>query len=169
MGELYTTKWTKRNGSVASDLWLEAISTLSDHQIKSGIDKCKERIFSGNAWAPDLSEFLAMIHGHTDVDFHGAFLRCLAKEPEGRIEKWVFENAGYNIRVSSHESAERLHKKFMREAIEKDRRGNLTLKEEELKALPVNSVKNTNDLVREQYQEKHGKELHPRIKKLLGK
>lgn len=159
----------KRNGAIASNLWMEALQTLTNEQIKLGIDRCKQKIFGGNAWPPDLAEFLALIHGHSEVDYHAAFLRCLSKSPEGRIEQWVYENAGYNIRVSTHEAAERMHKKFMREAIEKDSRGELKLNDEMLKALPVNSVKNDNDLERERYNEAHNNELHPRIKKLLGK
>lgn len=169
MEELYSSKWVKRNGSIASKLWIEAINTLTDEQIKLGLMRCKERIFSGNAWAPDLSEFLAMIYGHSDVDFHSAFMRCLSRKPEGRIERWVYENAGYNIRTSPHDAAERMHKKFMNEAIIKDRNGELILNDERLKALPPNSVKNVNDLEREKYNQKNGSKLHPRIMKILGK
>lgn len=154
---------------VASSIWIEAISTLSGEQLRKGVNKCKEQIFNGNAWAPDLADFLALIHGQTDVDYHAAFMRCLSKTPEGRVEQWVYENAGYNIRVSSHEAAERMHKKFMKEALMKEQRGELKLNSEMLKALPPNSVKNTNDLAREEYEQKYGKQLHPRIAKILGK
>lgn len=157
----------KKNGAIASDLWMEALQTLTNAQIKLGIDRCKEKIFSGNAWPPDLGEFLSMIHGQTDVDYHAAFLRCLAKTPEGRIEQWVHEKAGYNIRVSTHEAAERMHKKFMKEAIEKDKRGELKLNDDMLKALPVNSVKNLNDIKQEEWLEKNGKGLNPRIDKII--
>lgn len=135
--------------------------------MRKGVNKCKEQIFNGNAWAPDLADFLALIHGQTDIDYHAAFMRCLNKLPEGRVEKWAYENVGYNIRVSTHEAAERMHKKFMKEAIMKEQRGELKLKDEMLKALPVNSVKNVNDLAREKYEEINGKSLHPRIEKIL--
>lgn len=167
MEGLYTTKWTKRNGSIANDLWLEALQSISDQQIKLGVDKCKERIFSGNAWAPDLAEFLAMIHGHTDVDYQAAFFRMLNKKPEGRVEQWVYENASFNIRSMAHEKAERAHKKFMLEGFEKERRGELVLAKEELLALPVNSVKNLNDIKREEFESSGVKNpFADRIKKL---
>jgi hypothetical protein len=169
MGELYTTKWTKRNGDIASDLWLEALGTLTDEQIQLGMDKCKQKIFKGDYWAPDLSEFLALIHGHSSIDFHSAFLRCLNKNPEGRIEQWVHENAGYNIRVSSNEKAERMHKKYMMEAIDRDNRGDLILNEDRLIGLPQHSVKSVTDLAREKYEAKNGKKLNPRIKAILDK
>lgn len=148
---------------------MEALQTLTNEQIKKGIDQCKSKIFRGDAWPPDLAEFLAMIHGHTDIDYHAAFMRCLNKEPQGRVEQWVYENTGYNIRTASHEAAERMHKKFMKEAIQKEQQGKLVLNEDRLKALPPNSVKNTNDIAREKYEQEHGKSLHPRIAKILGK
>ena len=62
-----------------------------------------------------------------------------------------------------------MHKKFLQEAIKKEQRGDLKLNEEMLKALPVNSVKNDNDLAREAYEQRNGKKLNPRIAKILGK
>lgn len=159
----------KKNGEVPSSTWIKEIGLLSDEQIRKGILKVREEIRSGNKWAPDLADFLALIHGHTDIDYHAAFMRCLNKEPQGRVERWVYENAGYNIRTASHEAAERMHKKFMKEAIQKEQQGKLVLNDDRLKALPPNSVKNTNDIAREKYEQEHGKSLHPRIAKILGK
>jgi hypothetical protein len=149
-------------------MWIQAIASLSNEQLQIGLDKCKERIFSGDPWAPDMADFLAMIHGSSDTDFQGAFWRCLNKCPEGRIEKWVSENIGYNVRVSPHHEAERMHKKWMLDAIEKESRGDLHLQEEGLKALPVNSVKNLNDITREKYNAKTGGKLNPRIARILA-
>lgn len=154
MVELYSDKFIKKNGAIASKLWSEALNTLTDEQIKKGIFKCKERIFEGNAWAPDLSEFLALIHGQTAKDFQSAFFRLLDKKPDGRIERWVYEKASFNIRAMSHENAEKAHKRFMLEAIELDRAGKLTLNEDEILLLPVHSVKNLNDIKREEYESK---------------
>ena len=168
MTELYTSKWESKNGLVASSIWLEAIASLSNEQLRKGVNKCKERIFNGDAWAPDLADFLALIHGHTDVDFQAAFQRCLSKSPEGRVEQWVYENAGYNIRASNHDSAERMHKKYMKQAIEMERQGKLVLNEDRLKALPPNSVKNVNDIEREKFEQSGKKNpFQERIDKLI--
>lgn len=142
------------------------IGYLTDEQIQYGLMKCRDKCRSGDQWPPDLSEFLAMIHGQSDVDYQGAFIRCLEKKPSGRVEKWVFQNYGFNIRSMSHDNGERKHKKFMREAAERDRRGDLVLQEEMLKALPPNSVINTNDVWAKEYESEHGKTLDPRIQKL---
>lgn len=152
MEELYSSKWVKKNGAIASSLWLEALSTLTNEQIKTGLQRCKDKIFGGNAWAPDLAEFLAMIHGHDDVDFDMAYSRMLAREPEGRVEQWVYERAAFNIRRESDDKARRSFKRFMKEAMELERQGKLQLNEEMLKALPPNSVINTNDLERQKYE-----------------
>lgn len=164
---MYSDKWIRKNGAVASSIWIEAIASLTPTQLRLGIDKCKERIFSGNSWAPDMADFLSLIHGQTDIDYHSAFIRCLNKEPQGKVERWVCENAGWNIRTAAHDKAERMHKKFMLEAIEKERRGTLKTNDDMLRALPINSVKNDNDIAIEQYEERNGKKLHPRIEKIL--
>lgn len=131
---------------------MEAIASLSNEQLRKGVDKCKERIFSGDAWAPDLAEFLAMIYGNTQADFDAAFARCLARNPEGRIEKYVSGRVYCNVRCSSDTDARRIHRNEMKNAIELDKKGELTLPDDELKALPINSVKNENDLARERYE-----------------
>lgn len=60
-----------------------------------------------------------------------------------------------------------MHKKFMQEAIEKEKRGTLKTNDDMLKALPTNSVKNDNDLAREEYEQRNGKKLNPRIEEIL--
>lgn len=98
-----------------------------------------------------------MIHGHTSIDFQSAFFRCLEKKPEGRIEQWVYENASYNIKVMSHEQAERAHKKYMLAAIEKEKNGKLILNKEILaKALPEKIERNLNDIKRQEFEESGG-------------
>ncbi len=167
MSQLYTDKWIKKNGAVASSIWIEAIGSLSGEQLRLGVERCKNQIMSGNKWAPDLADFIALIHGKTDVDFHAAFIRCLDKKPIGRAEKYVYEKASYNIRVASHDKAEKMHRKFLTDAIAKELAGELELNEDELKALPTHSVKNMNDLEREKFEESHGNKLNPRIQKIL--
>lgn len=128
---------------------------------------CRDNIRRGDQWPPDLSGFLALIHGHDEINFDMAYSRMIAKAPEGRVEQWVYEKAAFNIRRESDVIARRSHKRFMKEAMELERLGKLELNEDMLKALPPNSVKNMNDLAREEYEEKHGKGLNPRIQAIL--
>ncbi|CAL9959668.1 hypothetical protein VPHK250G1_0045 [Vibrio phage K250 g1] len=96
-----------------------------------------------------------------------AYSRMIAKEPEGRIEQWVYEKAAFNLRRESDAIARRNHKRFMKEAIELERLGKLKLNEEMLKALPPNSVINANDLARQEFEQKNGRSLNPRIQAIL--
>lgn len=164
---MYSDKWVKKNGAVAPSIWIEAISSLSPQELRKGVDRCKEQIFSGNAWAPDLADFLALIHSQTKSDYDAAFSRCLGKSPEGRIERWVYQRVYFNVSHESDKDARAIHRRSMDEAIRLDMVGKLKLMEEELKALPVNSVKNTNDLAREEYENRHGHKLNPRIQKII--
>lgn len=150
-----------------SSSWITEIGLLSDEQIRKGIIACRDKIRKGDQWPPDLSEFLSLIHDHTDIDYHAAFIRCLSGKPQGKLEQWVYEYDSWNIKRAPHDKAERMHKKFMQEAIEMEKRGALRTNDDILKALPVNSVRNDNDIAIERYEEKHGKKLHPRIEGIL--
>lgn len=129
---------------------------------------CRDNIRRGDQWPPDLSGFLSLIHGHDEINFDMAYSRMIAKEPEGRVEQWVYEKAAFNIRRESDVIARRNHKRFMKEGMELERLGKLQLNEDMLKALPPNSVINANDLARQKYEEKHGKKLNPRIQAILN-
>jgi len=60
---LYTDKWTSRNGAAPSSLWIQAIGKLSNDQIKAGMAACMRRsLEDGNNFAPDLTDFLALVH-----------------------------------------------------------------------------------------------------------
>lgn len=66
MVELYSDKWTRRNGLTPPSLWINAIGKLSDAQIKSGIGECmRQCLVEGNKFAPDLSDFLAYVSSST--------------------------------------------------------------------------------------------------------
>ncbi len=166
---MYST-WTRVNGSEPSEIWIAEIALLSDQQLRNAILKCREIIRGGDTWAPDYAKFMAIASGRTEVDYFAAFHRCLDKKPEGRVEQWVYENASFNIRSMSHENAERSHRKWMNEAIEKDRRGELILNEEILaKALPEKVERNVNDIKRQEWEDSGKKcPFQDRINKLKG-
>lgn len=135
---------------------------MTVEQIRISVSKS---LTEGNGWPPSLPEFIA--RGTEAIDYDAAYFRCLNQKPEGRVEKWVYEKAYYNIRTQGDKEARKDHKRFMKQAEELEKRGELTLPEEELIGLPVHSVKNLNDRKREEWEQSHGKELNPRIKKIL--
>lgn len=62
MVELYSDKWTRRNGLTPPSLWINAIGKLSDSQVKSAIGECmRQCLVEGNRFAPDLSDFLTYV------------------------------------------------------------------------------------------------------------
>ena len=120
-------------------------------EIRISISKCclTKKDKTRDAWPPSLPDFIA--NGKEQIDYDAAYYRCLNKSPSGRLETWVYEKAYFNIKSSSDESARKQHKRFMDEAENLESMGRLVLNEEELLALPVNSVKNMNDLKREEF------------------
>ena len=56
MGELYGHKWASQMGTAPSELWLKALSGLSDEQVKVGVNAC---LYSEDQWPPSLPEFVA--------------------------------------------------------------------------------------------------------------
>lgn len=144
----------RKNGEIASQLWVKALANLSKEQIRLGVAKCEEKILSGDQWPPDLAEFMAIIHGHSDIDFQAAYLRCVEKKPVGRPEQWVYENCMYNLRRMGQDQAERAHKKYLLEAIQRDKNNELELKSELLaRALPEKVDRNLNDIKRQEWDE----------------
>lgn len=165
MEGLYSNHWTNKHGGTANQQWVDFLSTVPPAQIKTGIENLRARILTGNAYAPSLAEFISLCSGATDLE--GAYFRCLNKKPEGRVEKWVFENAFFNMRSASDDLARKIHRKFFEQAVRLDARGELVLNSEKLKSLPPNSVKNLNDLERERFEQKNGKSLNPRIQAII--
>lgn len=165
MIKMYST-WTRVNGAEPTELWISEIALLEDSQLRSAILKCREMIKAGDTWAPDYARFMSIASGMTQVDYFAAFNRCLSKKPTGRIEQWVYENASYNICRMGHDKAEIAHKKWMNEAIEKERRGELMLNAEILaRALPEKVDRNLNDIKRQEFDGKKHK-FSDRIAKL---
>lgn len=105
-----------------------------------------------NGWPPSLPEFISL--GSEDVDYDGAFYRCLNRKPEGRPEQFVFDNSAFNIRRMTQKEAERFHKKELDKAIELEKRGLIKLNSEMPLQLTEHSTVNLNDIERENHKGK---------------
>lgn len=79
MGEIYSDRWVAKNGTEPSSLWIQAIGSLSDHQLARIGDCCIQRCIDGNPWAPDLAEFMSMI-GETQESPFGITIEKLQDE-----------------------------------------------------------------------------------------
>jgi hypothetical protein len=135
---------------------------MSTEQIRRAVSEC---LLHGNGWPPTLPEFISLGNGKTDYD--AAYFRCLNRCPKGKIELWVYQNASYNVRIAPDNEARRTHRRFMNEAEQLDREGKLTLPSEAQALLAPCSVKNLNDLKREEYDDKHGHKINARIQAII--
>ncbi|MEQ9868752.1 replication protein P [Pectobacterium odoriferum] len=61
MIEIYTDRWITKNGTEPSPAWAAAIGHLTNDQISKVITGCLNRCAAGNAWPPDLAEFVSLV------------------------------------------------------------------------------------------------------------
>ncbi len=125
-------------------LWCKALAGYSNTEIKKGLAKA---ISQGNGFAPTLPEFLRFCNG---IDYDEAFYRCLNQAPEGRVERWVSEQVGYNVRVETHRQAQKIHQRYLDMAIKMERRGELVLPEDLPLVLAEHSAVSLTDKIREE-------------------
>lgn len=122
----------------------------------------------GDKFAPGLSDFLQIINGTTPSDLDTAFFRFLNKKPQSRVDQWVTENYGFNLRNLSFQQMERAFKRYFMEAKKLERCGILELKSELMKrSLPSRVERNLNDIKRQEYNESGAKhKFSDRIKNI---
>lgn len=94
-------------------------------------------------------------------------IRVLSREPENNIEKWLVQNKLYDLKRVAEAKLDQLFKKYYLEAKRLEEKGKLVT-ELPNNLLPSHSVKNVNDLKREEYEQQHGKTLNPRIQQILN-
>ncbi|HFV5288073.1 TPA: replication protein, partial [Escherichia coli] len=61
MGEVYSDRWTRKNGAAPSKLWIAQIGAMTEQQIRQVCRQCMDRCRAGETWPPDLAEFVALI------------------------------------------------------------------------------------------------------------
>jgi len=87
--EAYQSKWGNQE---LPSTWKQGISILTVNEIRQAMAKvmtCPITVKQLNGWPPSLPQFISYAKG--EIDYDGAFTRCLAKKPEGRIEKYVYQ------------------------------------------------------------------------------
>ncbi len=94
-------------------------------------------------------------------------IRVLSREPENDIEKWLVQNKLYDLKRVAEAKLDQLFKKYYLEAKRLEEKGKLVTKLPD-NLLAAHSVKNVNDLKREEYEQRHGKALNPRIEQILN-
>lgn len=61
MAEIYSNRWTQKNGTEPSIMWIAQIGSMTERQITLVCNQCMERCAAGNSWPPDLAEFVSLV------------------------------------------------------------------------------------------------------------
>ncbi|MEN0629476.1 replication protein P [Phytobacter ursingii] len=61
MGEVFSNRWTQKNGAEPSAMWIAQIGSMTEKQITQVCNQCMERCAAGNTWPPDLAEFVSLV------------------------------------------------------------------------------------------------------------
>lgn len=167
MVSLYGKLWVSIHGAEPSEEWIRFLNGLGELQINRMFVICHSRLFNGVVFPPVLGEFITAVDQRTKTEVEEAYSRFLSKTPQGRAEKWVISNADWNLRRATAGTELDIYTKYLRQADELEKRGNLILAEEELRALPRHTSIAVTDKAREEYS-KSGKthKLSERIERL---
>lgn len=88
MLEIYSNRWTDKNGSAPSDLWIAQIGSLTSDRTMSVCNALVARCKAGNSWPPDLAEFVTLV-----ADCGGSVLGL--KTADVMDEYWQWRNESY--------------------------------------------------------------------------
>ncbi|CAH6903462.1 conserved hypothetical protein [Vibrio chagasii] len=164
---VYETQWEYQYGSEPSGKFIEFANSVDSDGLNRVLMHCHERIQLGNSWPPQMGELWILKDSLTEEELLDSRIRVLSRTAANKIEKWLIQNKLYDLKRTAENKLDGLFKKYYLEAKRLDEKGML---ETELPQflLAANSVKNLNDLKREEYESKHGKALNPRIQQILN-
>lgn len=164
---VYETQWEYQYGSEPSGKFIEFANSVDSDGLNRVLMHCHERIQLGNSWPPQMGELWILKDSLTEEELLDSRIRVLSRTAVNKIEKWLIQNKLYDLKRTAENKLDGLFKKYYLEAKRLDEKGML---ETELPQflLAANSVKNLNDLKREEYESQHGKALNPRIQQILN-
>ena len=90
-GEIYSRRWTDKNGSAPSDLWIAQIGNLTSDLMMSVCNAMVARCAAGNSWRPDLAEFVALV-----ADARGTALGLKTEDVVAEYWRWRNESYRYD-------------------------------------------------------------------------
>lgn len=90
-GEIYSRRWTDKNGSAPSDLWIAQIMNLTSDQMTSICSAMVARCAAGNSWPPDLAEFVTLV-----ADNCGNALGLRVQDVMDEYQRWRTETYRYD-------------------------------------------------------------------------
>ena len=164
---VYETQWEYQYGSEPSGKFLEFAHSVDSDGLNRVLMHCHERIQLGNSWPPQMGELWILKDSLTEEELLDSRIRVLSRSGDNKIEKWLIQNKLYDLKRTAENKLDGLFKKYYLEAKRLDEKGMLETELPEF-LLAANSVKNLNDLKREEYESQHGKAINPRIQKILN-
>jgi hypothetical protein len=90
MGEIFSNRWTQKNGATPSDLWIAQIGAMTEAQLKQVCGEIMNRCVSGSTWPPDLAEFVSLV-ADTGANPFGLTVEVILKE----YKQWRNEDYRY--------------------------------------------------------------------------
>lgn len=164
---VYETQWEYQYGSEPSGKFIEFANSVDSDGLNRVLMHCHERIQLGNSWPPQMGELWILKDSLTEEELLDSRIRVLSRGGVNKIEKWLIQNKLYDLKRTAENKLDGLFKKYYLEAKRLDEKGMLDTELPDF-LLTANSVKNLNDLKREEYESKHGKAINPRIQKILN-
>lgn len=92
-GEVYSNRWTQKNGAAPSKLWIAQIGTMTEQQIRLVCRQCMDRCRAGETWPPDLAEFVALISESGANPFGLTVDAVMEEYRRWRNESWRYDGS----------------------------------------------------------------------------
>lgn len=167
LADLYGKTWEVVHGKSDNEALIKFLNSLSAEDARRVFSHCSEQVSNGNKWAPSLIEMIAYREQPTETEFFMILSRVQNNKPESKIEKYLCEKIRYNLhRIAMGQEIKFLKQQY-RLAKELEKSGKLKTAEDELLALPRHSVKNLNDIKREEWESRNGRSLIKRIERIV--
>ncbi|WCE31297.1 hypothetical protein [Vibrio sp. SCSIO 43137] len=163
---IYESKWEHVHGSEPNTKFILFTENLTQADFDRLLRHCRERIQRGEYWPPSTGELQVLSKELTTEERMDSRVRVLSRSPANEIEKWLVQNKLYELKRVPEYKLDELFKRYYLEAKSLQERGMLVTEFQD-NLLAQHSVKNMNDLKREEYIQSHGSALNPRIQKIL--
>ena len=93
MGEIFSNRWTQKNGAEPTALWIAQIGSMTENQIKLVCQQCMDRCAVGNTWPPDLAEFVSLVSESGANPFGLTSDRVMNEYRRWRNESYLFSGS----------------------------------------------------------------------------
>lgn len=169
LADMYANTWKLVHGDSSNASLRRFANGLTPERAQRVFSYCYEQISNGNKFAPNLGELIVFADTPSESEFYEILCRVQANEPAkgDLIEKWLCENIRFNLRRQAADKEIKYLRSQYRHAQALLKSGKLKTAEDELLALPRHSVKNLNDVKREEWESRNGRSLIKRIERIV--